>query len=179
MFRGQHCQGREIWLLIVNKGSWDSGNVGRVFGVTSLTIFTKLLCQVRSMAHLPKKLTWSCLLPPMAWSMLQNRLTYRVDSVLKVSHVPSLRRILLSEEQDCAKSLHSPSREALESTMCFTAVCTLTEAESRDIFMEEKAKVMNRFRLETEIMLSRADCLTTSDIIVLQAFMIYLVINLL
>ena len=104
---------------------------------------------------------------------------YRVDTVLKVSHVPSLHRFLLSEEQDCAKSLHRPSREALKSAICFTAVCTLTEAESRDIFMEEKGKVRNRFRQATEVMLSRADCLTTSDITVLQAFVIYLVSDLL
>lgn len=104
---------------------------------------------------------------------------YRVDAVLKVSHVPSLRRFLLSEEEDCAKSLHCPSREALKSAICFTAVCTLTEPESRAMFMEEKSKVVNRFRLATEVMLSRADCLTTSDITVLQAFVIYLVRDLL
>ncbi|KAF6238306.1 hypothetical protein HO173_003586 [Letharia columbiana] len=42
------------------------------------------------------------------------------------------------------------------------------------MFMEEKDKIINRFRLATEVMLSRAKLLTTSDITVLQAFVIYL-----
>ncbi|CAD6568028.1 MAG: hypothetical protein ASARMPRED_001388 [Alectoria sarmentosa] len=99
---------------------------------------------------------------------------YRVDSILKVTHLPSLRSLLLSEEPEWADPLDCPSREALRFAMCFTAVCTLTEAESRKMFMETKDKTINRFRLATEVMLSRAKLLTTSDITVLQAFVIYL-----
>ena len=100
---------------------------------------------------------------------------YRVDPVLKVSHVPSLRSLLLSEEHDSLEKFNPSSREALKFAICFTAVCTLTEVESRKLFVEDKDKTMNRFRLATEVMLSRANLLTTSDIIVLQAFVIYLV----
>lgn len=100
---------------------------------------------------------------------------YRVDSILKVTHVPTLRGLLLSEGTEGAKPLDCPSREALKFAMCFTAICTLTEAESRTMFMEEKDKTINRFRLATEVMLSRAKLLTNSEIAVLQAFVIYLV----
>ena len=100
---------------------------------------------------------------------------YRVDPILKVSHIPSLRSLLLSEDQGCSGSFDSPSREALRSAICFTAVCTLTEVESRDMFIEKKEKTMNRLRLATEVMLSRANLLTTSNITVLQAFVVYLV----
>ena len=103
---------------------------------------------------------------------------YRVDSVLKVIHAPSLRGLLLSKEQDLAEPLQCPSLGALMFAICFTATCTLTELESRNIFMEEKGKTMNRFRLATEVMLSRANLLTTSDITVLQAFVVYLVCDL-
>ena len=104
---------------------------------------------------------------------------YRVDSILKVTHVPSLRSLLLSEEQEHSNTFHHHSREALKLAICFTAVCTLSEVEIRDIFPEKKEKIMNRFRLATEVMLSRAELLTTSDITVLQAFVIYLVSGLL
>lgn len=100
---------------------------------------------------------------------------YRVDSVLKVGHVPSLRNFLLSEEQDHLEHFNHTSQEALKFAICFTAVCTLTEVESRNIFMEEKDQTIDRFRLATEVMLSRANLLTTSDITILQAFVIYLV----
>ena len=103
---------------------------------------------------------------------------YRVDSVLKVVHAPSLRSLLLSKEQDSAHSLNCPSHGALKFAICFTATCTLTELESRNIFMEEKRKTMIKFRLATEVMLSRANLFTTSDITVLQAFVIYLVCDL-
>ena len=103
---------------------------------------------------------------------------YRVDSVLKVVHAPSLRSLLLSKEQDLAEPLRCSSRGALKFAICFTATCTLNELESRNIFMEDKGKTMNRFRLATEVMLSRANLLTTSDITVLQAFVIYLVCDL-
>lgn len=99
---------------------------------------------------------------------------YRVDSVLKITHVPSLRSLLLSEELESAEPLAYSSREALKFAMCFTAVCTLTEVESQKMFTEEKEKILDMFRLATEVMLSRAKLLTSSDITVLQAFVIYL-----
>lgn len=100
---------------------------------------------------------------------------YRVDSVLKVGHVPSLRNFLLSEEQDHLEHFNHTAQEALKFAICFTAVCTLTEVESRNIFMEKKDQTIDRFRLATEVMLSRANLLTSSDITILQAFVIYLV----
>lgn len=103
---------------------------------------------------------------------------YRVDSVLKVSHVPTLRSLMLSEEQASAESTNCPSREALKFAICFTAVCTLTEVERQNLLMEERNGIINRYRLAAEVMLSRANLLTTSDITVLQAFVIYLVSDL-
>ncbi len=113
--------------------------------------------------------------PKPVMTALLDTYVYRVDSILKVSHVRSLRTLLLSGEPGFVEPLDCPSREALKFAVCFTAVCTLTEVESRKLFMEEKDKIINRFRLATEVMLSRANLLTTSDITVLQAFVIYLV----
>ena len=100
---------------------------------------------------------------------------YRVDSILKVSHVPLLRSLLLPGGPEISKPLNGPSYDALKFAVCFTAACTLSEAESRAIFVEEKDKIINKFRLATEVVLSRAKLLTTSDVTVLQAFVIYLV----
>ncbi|KAM0805138.1 hypothetical protein BDR22DRAFT_817622 [Usnea florida] len=105
---------------------------------------------------------------------LLDTFVYRVDSVLKVSHVPLLRSLLLPDGPINPGPLKGPSYEALKFAVCFTAACTLSEAECRAIFVEEKDKVINRLRLATEVVLSRAHLLTTSDITVLQAFVIYL-----
>lgn len=100
---------------------------------------------------------------------------YRVDSILKIGHMPTLRNLLLSEERERYDPFDCPSREALKFSICFTAICTLSEVEVRKMFMEKKDSILNRFRLAAEVMLSRAGLLTTSDLTVLQAFVIYLV----
>ena len=106
---------------------------------------------------------------------LLDTFVYRVDSVLKVSHVPLLRSLLLPDGTVNPEPLKGPSYEALKFAVCFTAACTLSEAECRALFVEEKDKVINKLRLATEVMLSRAKLLITSDVNVLQAFVIYLV----
>ena len=100
---------------------------------------------------------------------------YRVDSVLKIGHMPALRKLLLSEEREPSDPFDCPSREALKFSICFTAICSLSEIEVRKMFMEKKSSILSRFRLATEVMLSRAGLLATSDLTVLQAFVIYLV----
>ena len=106
---------------------------------------------------------------------LLDTFVFRVDAVLKVSHVPLLRSLLLPDGPLNPESLKGPSHQALKFAVCFTAACTLSEAECRAIFVEEKNKVINRLRLATEVVLSQAKLLTTSDVTVLQAFVIYLV----
>ena len=113
--------------------------------------------------------------PRSIFTALLDTYLYRVDSLLKVVHVPSVRSLLLSDEQYRTDLSNCPSLKALKFAICFTAICTLTEGECQKIFMEEKGKIMNKFRLATEVLLSRANLLTTSDITVLQAFVIYLV----
>ena len=111
-------------------------------------------------------------------TLLLDNYICRVDPVLKVIHTPSLRKLLLPDEKPGAEPLNSPPHEALKFAICFTAICTLTEFETLSIFSEEKSNVVQRLRLATEVMLSRASLLTTSDITVLQAFVIYLVSDL-
>ena len=100
---------------------------------------------------------------------------YRVDSILKVTHVPLLRTLLLPDGPVTSEPLNVPSYEALKFAVCFTAACTLSEAECRAIFVDEKDRIINKLRLATEVVLSQAKILTTSDVTVLQAFVIYLV----
>ena len=96
-----------------------------------------------------------------------------------MGHMPALRSLLLSEEREGSDPFDCPSREALKFSICFTAICSLSEVEVRKMFLEKKENILNRFRLATEVMLSRAGLLTTSDLAVLQAFVIYLVSGLL
>ena len=118
-------------------------------------------------------------LPKSTVTALLDIYVYRVDSILKISHMPALRNLLLSEERERSDPFDCPSREALKFSICFTAICSLSDVEVRKMFMEKKDGILNRFRLAAEVMLSRAGLLTTSDLTVLQAFVIYLVSGLL
>ena len=118
-------------------------------------------------------------LPKLTVTALLDVYSYRVDSIFKISHMPALRNLLLSDEREHSDSFGCPSREALKFSICFTAICSLSEVEVRKMFMEKKDGILNRFRLATEMMLSRAGLLTTLDLTVLQAFVIYLVSGLL
>lgn len=64
----------------------------------------------------------------------------------------------------------TPHVEALESAIYFAALCTLSpdEIEDRDV-------QLMRYRSATEASLTRAGLLTTTNIVTLQAFVIYLV----
>ena len=94
---------------------------------------------------------------------------YRIDPILKVTHAPSLRTLLFD------RPTSGPAPEALKFAVYFTTVCSLDENECLEIIGQEKVETLARFRLATEILLSRADLLSTTDLTVLQAFIIFLV----
>lgn len=95
--------------------------------------------------------------------------TQRVDPILKVTHVPSLRTLLLDV------STTTYSQEALRFSVYFSATCALTDAECFEIMDAGRSETMARFRRGAEDSFSKADLLTTQDWTVLQAFTVYLV----
>ena len=94
---------------------------------------------------------------------------HRIDPILKLTHIPSLRTLLLGGPTFLS------GQEALKFAVYFTAVCSLEENECLEIIGEEKSKTVATFRLGTEVLLSRASLLTTTDLTTLQAFILYLV----
>lgn len=107
--------------------------------------------------------------------VIMNIYLQRFDPIFKVVHAPSLRAVMLEEKQQPSDPADSPAMDALRFAVYFAAVCTLDERECQANFQGNKNNVSNRFRLATEVMLSRANLQTTKDFIVLEAFAIYLV----
>lgn len=108
--------------------------------------------------------------PPMGMvSALVEIYLHRVDQVFKITHTPSLRAVMLRDDN------RTPAQEALRFTLFFTAVNTLSEQECLQHFDSSKNSLSSRFQLAAEVMLSRAELLTTTDLTTLQAFLIYLV----
>jgi hypothetical protein len=99
-----------------------------------------------------------------------------VDPIIKILHRPSLSKWMLegattylgSSEDDYAV-------RALESAVFYTATNTMTESQCHSAFQKSKSSLMAMRRKMCEDAIENAGLLTTRDITVLQAFILYLV----
>ena len=94
---------------------------------------------------------------------------HRVDRVFKVIHAPSLSTMILED------TTITPAQEALKFAVFFTAVNSLDEQECLERFNLTKGAIGSRFQLAAEVFLSRAGLMISTDLMGLQAFVIYLV----
>lgn len=94
----------------------------------------------------------------------------RIDPILKVIHMPSLRKSLLDKRWP-----DTVVQQAVLSAVQFSATCVLGEAECSERLGEQKSSLCQQFKMQTEALLSAADLYTDSGLTSLQAFVIYLV----
>lgn len=92
----------------------------------------------------------------------------RVDFIFKVLHWPTVLLQLAERSSDV-------SVQALERCIHFAAMCTLTESEVSELLSEDKESLVRQYRLAAETSLSRANLLSSANLVTLQAFVIYLV----
>lgn len=92
----------------------------------------------------------------------------RVDVIFKVLHWPSVQA-LFGLEARYSPVLSSDDR-ALEFAIYFVALCTLSGDE-----IEERDTLMEQYRVAAELSLVRAGLLSSLNLVVLQAFVLYLV----
>lgn len=97
----------------------------------------------------------------------------RVDPLVKVLHIPSIEPTVLS----AASHLSNLSKgfETLIFTIYYAAVTSLDPPQCKQKFGEEKTVLLSRYRFGIEQALARAGFLTTEEIVVLQAFVIFLI----
>ncbi|KAK0307402.1 hypothetical protein LTR82_015909 [Friedmanniomyces endolithicus] len=97
----------------------------------------------------------------------------RVDPLVKVLHVPTVETAVLNS----ATHLSTLSRgfEALLFAIYYGAVTSLTAEDCRAKLDEDKQILLSRYRFAFEQSLARANFLTTEEIVVLQAFVIFLI----
>lgn len=94
----------------------------------------------------------------------------RIDPILKVIHVPSLRKSLLDETWP-----HTVAQQAILSALQFSATCILGEAECWERLGAQKSSLCQELKRHTEAFLSEADLYTEPTLTSLQAYVIYLV----
>ncbi|OBT66797.1 hypothetical protein VE03_03999 [Pseudogymnoascus sp. 23342-1-I1] len=99
----------------------------------------------------------------------------QVDPVIKILHRPSLSKLMEKNEPYLTYPEGHVYATALSAAVCYAAACSLTENQCRRMFQAGKLSIVATLRRTCERALERADVLSTQDMTVLQAFVLYLV----
>ena len=113
------------------------------------------------------------ILQPSAAQVIQLWQAYlsNVDPIMKVFHAPSVQQMVLGQ---IGKASMEPSGQALMSSIYLVTTVSLTEDECQSTLQETRPELISKFRMAAEDALSAAGFVTTSDIVVLRAFVLYL-----
>ncbi|RAH79309.1 hypothetical protein BO86DRAFT_457926 [Aspergillus japonicus CBS 114.51] len=99
----------------------------------------------------------------------------RVDPVVKILHRPSLCAFLLEGKPYLDYEPEHLAPTALASAVYYAASCSLSEDECIRAFGVPRVSLVAGYQKDVELALGRADYLTTNDLTVLQAFVLFLV----
>lgn len=104
------------------------------------------------------------------WSVYQET----VDPLLKVIHVPTMDA-LLRDTRKCPEKL-APGHESLVFAVYYAAIVALEEGEIQTNFAVTKEEMLARYRYATEQSLAKANFLNTSELAVVQALTLFLLV---
>ncbi|ODA79396.1 hypothetical protein RJ55_04989 [Drechmeria coniospora] len=104
------------------------------------------------------------------WSVYQEN----VEPLIKVLHVPTTELILRDARRNSEKL--TPGNEALAFAVYFSAITSLEPDEIETNFSCNKVDLVAHYRFALEQSLAKANFLDTSDIAVVQAFVLFLIV---
>lgn len=99
----------------------------------------------------------------------------QVDRIIKLLHRPSLKRHLLEGTPYPALKSSPEAESALDIAVFYAAVASMTDRQSHNLFQCSRDEVLPEYQGACEMALERTDLARTTDITVLQAFVLYLV----
>jgi len=102
---------------------------------------------------------------------------YRFNTIGPILHGPSLRQYLSGQDQYLEHAADDVGVKALSFAVFYAAIMTLHPEECLAQFNVDKQSALRRYRFACEALLAQADLHRTNELVVLQAFIIYLVSN--
>lgn len=96
-----------------------------------------------------------------------------VDPLVKIFHLPTMSKTM-KEVKDNLGSL-SKSTEALCFSMYYATITSMSVEEVKTNFGVDKVSLLRKYRFATEQALAKARFLNTSEIVTLQAFVLFLI----
>ncbi|KAI1350790.1 fungal-specific transcription factor domain-containing protein [Xylaria sp. FL0043] len=97
-----------------------------------------------------------------------------VDPIIKLLHIPTMTKTIKALRSDM--STMTPGVEALMFSIYFAAITSMEHDEVVTNFGAEKQQLIARYRFATEQALAKASCVTSSELVVLQAFVLFLIL---
>jgi hypothetical protein len=99
----------------------------------------------------------------------------RVDTVYKILHWPTT--LVTIKQRHCSSEVapSSLSSHVLEMAIYFLAACTITNPEAETMGLGDRFSLLQGFRSAVEGLFVRSNLLQSPDLVLLQAFVIYLV----
>ncbi|KAI0151537.1 hypothetical protein GGR57DRAFT_470599 [Xylariaceae sp. FL1272] len=130
---------------------------GFIFGYSSSDV------DLRKLHPLPSQLLFY-------WQIYQEN----INPIIRILHVPTMTKVI----RDLRSNMSSinPGLEALMFSIYYAAITSMEPEDVLTNFGTEKSQLIARYRFGTEQALAKANCLNTSDMVVVQAFMLFLVL---
>ncbi|PBP15615.1 hypothetical protein BUE80_DR013645 [Diplocarpon rosae] len=98
----------------------------------------------------------------------------RVDPLVKILHIPSMKIMIMEAARDLGSL--SRSSEALLFALYFAVITSMSKDDVKNTFALERKDAYDQYRFGVEQALARANFLDSSDLVTLQAFVLYLVV---
>ncbi|KAI0170020.1 fungal-specific transcription factor domain-containing protein [Hypoxylon sp. FL1284] len=107
---------------------------------------------------------------PFIWQVYQEN----VDPLVKILHVPTMNKTI----RDLRSNMNdiSPGLESLMFAIYYASITSMEDEEVKVNFGAEKLQLINKYRFATEQALAKANFLVTSELVVVQAFTLFLVL---
>lgn len=100
---------------------------------------------------------------------------YRIDSVLRVVHVPTFRSSVKTGCHYLGYPARGSAFQALKSAVFYATFCSMNDAQCLSMFAERKETLQERWRMATEYWLRKEDVTNNHNIVNLQALLFYVV----
>nr|XP_036574332.1 transcriptional regulatory protein C139.03-like protein 10 [Colletotrichum truncatum]KAF6780747.1 transcriptional regulatory protein C139.03-like protein 10 [Colletotrichum truncatum] len=105
---------------------------------------------------------------PFMWQVYQEN----VEPLLKILHIPTMEKLIRDMRRNIDEL--TPGNEALLFSIYYAAITSMEDEEVEKNFGSKKEEMLSQYRFALEQALAKANFLNTSDMVVLQAFVMFL-----
>lgn len=98
-----------------------------------------------------------------------------IDPVFKILHRPTVQPFFDFGAPYLGHNADAPPNVALRAAVCFASLTSLSNADCLTRFQVARTELLQQFRIQCDVALTRADLVNTSDLATLQAAILYVV----